>query len=344
MRGRRAASAAWIRWNAAATRRSAATRSGRRSSSSDGRPAGHRRRHRRQIGGQRELRRGIAAEHDLEAAHDLLLRGRKRALALPRAIEIRAGQRDVLRAHLPDRRCASAPGAADRRTPPPLPPPSSRSRSVAIVWYHSVATMRRQRLARVEQVGLGRLPRGGRRTRPARARGPTGRAPSETSPAMPGAVAWSRRVPTTPAPPMIDELRIQQRARLRDQRRRRRRRARPPPADRDCSAALPRPALRAADRRRSAPSRSRRRRPSPPRRRPVRRHRRRRRQHARVSASAGAGGCFTAQPAAAASATQHDRRTTIAADAISWTSMQADVVLDDDPVEIRRTRAGAPCG
>ena len=65
-------------------------------------PGGHRRRQRGQIGGQGELGARIAADDDLEPANDLLFGGGIHAFQVERAIAIRAGERDILPAHLPD--------------------------------------------------------------------------------------------------------------------------------------------------------------------------------------------------------------------------------------------------
>ena len=66
---------AWpTRLNAAATRRSAATISGRRSSICSGKPGWHRSGQRRQIGARTQLGGRVAAEQQLERAHRRLVR------------------------------------------------------------------------------------------------------------------------------------------------------------------------------------------------------------------------------------------------------------------------------
>ena len=121
-----------------------------------------------------------------------------------------------------------------------LPPQSAagaRSRpSGTTAWRRSPPATAARRAGRPRSPAAPRW-----RTRPAPGRVPTDRAPTRSRRRCPDRSLVASR-PTTPAPPTSDELRIEQRARLHDQRRRRRRRARRPPAGRDCSGAPRRPA------------------------------------------------------------------------------------------------------
>ncbi len=179
MTGRRAALASPIRLNATATRRSAATTSGRRSSSSDGSPGRHLAGEAGQLRRDGRRSRGIAAEQELERSNRL----RTSQLELAQDVAIAPDARRAPRTHPLDCRRRRAlvrrPGARAPRSPEwsraPLRPASRlRSRGTSS-WPRGRQSTRARIRNPLAPTRLARSSRPGRS-----ARGPRGRASQVT--------------------------------------------------------------------------------------------------------------------------------------------------------------------
>ena len=200
------------RWNADATRRSAATRSGRRSSNSDGKAVRDRRRHASaDPEPARAPPRGIARRRSRGRARSAAPTSRTRARAVARD---RDRRRPAPRPARPLARwpCASAPGPAAPRRPCSLPP-----RSVAAAPWRRCRTRAWRpwpRATGAHRAGRPRWPAARRRPTPLSARTRPQRSSSQpTSPAMPGPIV-GRIAPDRAAAADDGDLRVQERARL----------------------------------------------------------------------------------------------------------------------------------